>query len=301
MTIINRLETNSRRALVQCPSCLTTKEMDYHKAKKRPLDTDVCSSCTVIARNKSDDMRNIQAQRVDSYVSEHNKQTNNLYIVKFTHLREQCLVKCNICNKEYETQYGKYIYTAKGCGDCARKLPKYFAERSEYYTHRLSTIYSGILQRVYNPKRDEEVRAYQDKNVVVCEEWLNNREIFYKWAHSAGYSDELTIDRINPNGNYEPSNCRWTTKTVQARNTKVISINNTSGYKGVSFHKVIGKWRARITIDYKEKYLGTFDTALEAAEAYDYYIIQHKLEHTLNFPLKENQDSEVNTFLINNR
>ena len=282
MTIINRLETNSRRALVQCPSCLTTKEMDYHKAKKRPLDTDVCSSCTVIARNKSDDMRNIQAQRVDSYVSEHNKQTNNLYIIKFTHLREQCLVKCNICNKEYETQYGKYIYTAKGCGDCARKLPKYFAERSEYYTHRLSTIYSGILQRVYNPKRDEEVRAYQDKNVVVCEEWLNNRETFYKWAHSAGYSDELTIDRINPNGNYEPSNCRWTTKSVQSQNTRRICSRNTSGYRGVSYSKNYKKYISQIKVMNKSINLGLFDSALEAAITYDKYVIDNNLEHTRN-------------------
>ena len=133
----------------------------------------------------------------------------------------------------------------------------------------------------------------------MCEEWLNDRETFYKWAHSAGYSDELTIDRIDPNGNYEPSNCRWATRTVQARNTKVLSVNNTSGYKGVNLHKET--WRARITVDYKEIHLGTFSTPEEAAEAYDSYILQHKLEHTLNFPLKENQDSEVNTFLINNR
>lgn len=301
MTIIERLETNSRRALVECPSCLIVKEMDYHKAKKRPLLTDVCSSCTLTLRNKSDEMRNNQSIIVDKYVSEHNKQTNNLYIIKFTKLREQCLVKCNICNKEYETQYAKYIFTAKGCGECTRKLPKHFTERSEQYTKRLATIYSGMLQRVYKPKRIEEVRAYQDKGVTVCDEWLENRETFYKWAQENGYEETLTLDRKNPDGNYEPSNCRWATRTVQARNTKVLSVNNTSGYKGVNLHKET--WRARITVDYKEIHLGTFSTPEEAAEAYDSYILQHKLEHTLNFPLKqkENQDSEVNTSLTNNR
>ena len=285
MTIIERLTTNSRRALVQCPSCLTTKEMDYHKAKQRPLDTDVCSSCTLTARNKSDEMRTLKSTQVDDYVREHNKQTNNLYILSFTHLREQCLVQCNICNKQYETQYGKYIYTAKGCGECARKLPKKFAERSEFYDKRLATIYNGMIQRVYKPKRIEEERAYKDKNIIVCQEWLDDRETFYKWAQSNGYSDDLTLDRKDPNGNYEPSNCRWSTKTVQARNTKVLGVNNTSGYKGVSL--LNGKWRARIAINYKEHHLGVFTTAEEAALVYDSYILQHNLEHTLNFPLKQ--------------
>lgn len=285
MTIVERLTTNSRRALVQCPSCLTTKEMDYHKAKKRPLDTDVCSSCALTERNKSDEMRNNKSARVDSYVSEHNKQTNSLFIIKFTKLREQCLVRCTICNKEYETQYGKYIFTAKGCGECARKLPKYFAERSEYYTKRLASIYSGMVQRVYKPKRIEEVRAYQDKGIIVCDEWLKDRETFYKWAQENGYEETLTLDRENPNRNYEPSNCRWTSKTVQARNTKVLGVNNTSGYKGVSFTQS-GRWRARIKVTEGEIHLGTFDTALEAAFVYDSYIAQNNLEHTLNFPLR---------------
>ena len=285
MTIIERLTTNSRRALVQCPSCLITKEMDYHKAKKRPLDTDVCSSCTLTERNKSDEMRNNQSARVDTYVSEHNKQTNNLFIIKFTKLREQCLVKCNICDKEYETQYRKDIFTAKGCGECARKLPKYFAERSENYNARLSNIYYGMLQRVYKPKRIEEIRAYQDKGIIVCDEWLQDRETFYKWAQENGYDETLTLDRENPNGNYEPSNCRWATRTTQARNTKVLSVNNTSGYKGVGLTKN-GNLRARIRVNSVEISLGTFDTALEAALVYDSYILQNNLEHTLNFPLK---------------
>ena len=284
MTIIERLTTNSRRALVQCPSCLTTKEMDYHKAKQRPLDTDVCSSCALTARNKSDKMRTLRSTQVDDYVREHNKQTNNLFILNFTHLRERCNVHCNICNKQYETQYGKHLFTAKGCLDCCRKMSKPLKERSKYYNKRLATIYIGMIQRVYKPKNVEEERAYKNKNITVCQEWLDDRETFYQWAQSNGYSDDLTLDRKDPNGNYEPSNCRWTTKTVQARNTKVISVNNTSGYKGVSL--LNGKWRARITVDYIEYHLGVFETAEEAALVYDSYIIDNHLEHTLNFPIK---------------
>ena len=286
MTIIERLTTNSRRALVQCPSCLTTKEMDYHKVKNRTADTDVCISCAVTARNKTDDMKNRQHQLVDDYVSAHNRQTNPLFIIKFTKLREQCLVKCNICDKEYETQYRKSIFTAQGCLPCSRTLTSHTKERSEFYTKRLDTIYQGMIQRVYKPKRPEEIRAYQDKGITVCKEWLEDRETFFKWAQENGYSDELTLDRKDPNGNYEPLNCRWTTKLVQARNTKVLSINNTSGYKGVSLTKNKQAYRSRITVNFKEINLGTFSTALEAALVYDNYILTHNLEHTLNFPLR---------------
>lgn len=286
MTIIERLTTNSRRALVQCPSCLTIKEMDYHKVKNRTADTDVCISCAVTARNKTDEMKNRQHQLVDEYVSAHNRQTNPLFLIKFTKLREQCLVRCNICGKEYETQYRKSIFTAQGCLSCSRTLTSHTKQRSEYYTKRLDNIYQGMIQRVYKPKRPEEARAYQDKGITVCEEWKNNREAFFKWAHDNNYSKELTLDRIDPNGNYEPANCRWTTRTVQARNTKVLAINNTSGYKGVG--AVGEKWRARIKVGtLGEVHLGTFDTPLEAALVYDNYILANKLEHTLNFPPKQ--------------
>ena len=74
-----------------------------------------------------------------------------------------------------------------------------------------------------------------------------------------GYKDDLTIDRINNDGNYEPSNCRWTTKTIQSRNTKIIQSNNTSGFRGVLWNKDSKKWQASITVNYKNIHLGLFD------------------------------------------
>ena len=100
---------------------------------------------------------------------------------------------------------------------------------------------------------------------------------FYNWAMSNGYSDDLSIDRINNDGNYEPNNCRWVTQTIQNRNQR-IQTNNTSGYKGVHFNKRLDKHMARIQINKKRIYLGSFSTPEEAGIAYNNYIIENNLE-----------------------
>lgn len=283
MTIIERLETNNRKAIVECPQCLTRKEMDYYRAVKRPLDTDVCTKCTTTAMNKTEERKTFQQQRVDAYVKEHNKETNNLYIIKFTDKRERCLLKCNVCNREYEAQYSKHIFTAKGCKICTNKLPKTTKERSNYYTPRLHEIYKTMVQRTSNENRAGASEYYIDRGIRVCEEWLADRETFFKWAQENGYDDTLTIDREDGTKGYFPENCRWTTKAVQARNTKLLRKSNTSGFRGVSLTEDKSKWRARITVDSVQIRIGVFDTPLEAALAYDNYVILNNLEHTRNF------------------
>lgn len=64
-----------------------------------------------------------------------------------------------------------------------------------------------MKQRCLNPSRPDYAN-YGAKGVSVCDEWMEF-PAFLRWAYSSGYNDNLTLDRINPNGNYEPSNCRW--------------------------------------------------------------------------------------------
>lgn len=116
-------------------------------------------------------------------------------------------------------------------------------------------------------------------NVSVCDEWKDYSN-FKQWAESNGFLGNLSLDRIDNNGNYEPSNCRWTTKETQAQNTRVLKSNNTTGYRGVSKHR--GLFAARITANKKIIYLGTFKTAIEAGKAFDKYVIENNLEHSIN-------------------
>ena len=59
---------------------------------------------------------------------------------------------------------------------------------------------------------------YGAKGISVCEEWMQSFINFYEWAMLNGYNDNLTLDRIDPNGNYEPNNCRWVTMKQQDNN-----------------------------------------------------------------------------------
>jgi hypothetical protein len=84
-----------------------------------------------------------------------------------------------------------------------------------------------MTQRCENPNV-ERYRSYGGRGICVCKEWRKNPVEFITWAKSHGYSEGLSIDRIDVNGNYEPKNCRWIAKKEQAKNkttNRLITIN----------------------------------------------------------------------------
>lgn len=84
---------------------------------------------------------------------------------------------------------------------------------------RLYIIWRGMKERCFNPNCNT-YKDYGARGISICQEWIDDFMNFYNWSMANGYSDDLTIDRINNGGDYKPSNCRWTTKLTQANNKR---------------------------------------------------------------------------------
>ena len=186
------------------------------------------------------------------------------------------IYKCGFCGTNFKANtYDINRGYIKSCGCYHKRRAKESNITHGLGATKLYKIWGDIKRRTLNPKH-KHYKYYGGRGITICDEWLDVQN-FYNWAMSNGYSDELSLDRIDNDGNYEPNNCRWTTQTIQTRNKRVYK-NNTSGYKGVSYDKRAGSYRTYITINKKRIRLGYFTTPEGGAIAYNNYIIENNLE-----------------------
>jgi len=141
----------------------------------------------------------------------------------------------------------------------------------------------GMKSRCYAESHIE-FNHYGGRGIRMHQEWLDNPKSFYEWALANGWEKGLWFDRIDVDKNYSPDNCRFVTPGLSSRNTRTIQSTNTSGYRGVSWNKKDNAWSGNIQCDNVKYYLGEFDSALEAAQAYDAKAKELDAEHPLNFP-----------------
>ena len=189
------------------------------------------------------------------------------------------LFKCQYCGKEFKTSLEgvkRGAVKSKSCGCLIEKRRRtHGAIKHGLTNHRFYPLWITMMGKCYTPSNNE-YSKYGKKGIIVCDEWQDAKN-FVEWAEGNCIKGG-DLDRIEENGNYEPSNCRWVGKVL----AKVKQKNNTSGYVGVSWYKSLGKWASQIRINKKNKYLGSFKDKMDAVKARDEYIIENNLPHKLS-------------------
>lgn len=144
--------------------------------------------------------------------------------------RSKWLCKCD-CGKEcvvdgYRIRTGK----TKSCGCLSVEKARERSTKHGMSSSRIYFIHNTMNERCFNPNATE-YNNYGGRGIIVCDEWKGRKgfEKFLEWSMENGYKDNLTIDRIDVNGNYEPNNCRWITQKEQCNNTRK---NKVLEYKG---------------------------------------------------------------------
>jgi hypothetical protein len=140
--------------------------------------------------------------------------------------------RCKILNlrklNKYTEDIKNEMINAKNVDECiaiAKKLNISVITVIRYrYVHsgkdlRIHYLYSAMKSRCYN-KNVKCYHNYGGRGISVCDEWKNDFMSFYTWAIENGYSEDLTLDRIDVNGDYCPENCRWITQIDQCNNTR---------------------------------------------------------------------------------
>lgn len=170
--------------------------------------------------------------------------------------------KCD-CGNTVEVLYNNlHTGTTKSCG--CLKIEKTIKRSTKHgmtgghghYT-RIYRIWLNMRRRCLS-KKCQDYHYYGGRGITICPEW-DDYAVFHSWAYANGYTDSLTLERIDNDGNYEPSNCKWATRKEQARNTrqnhyityndKTLTLMEWSEILGIHWGTLLGRLRRGWSIE----------------------------------------------------
>lgn len=181
---------------------------------------------------------------------------------------------CGACSETFTTRTERLEVMTGLCKACANKQAG--ETRGTHGLNnknsRLHVTWANMKRRCLSPKGTE-VQKY--KGITLCQEWMDFVP-FMEWSLANGYTDTMTIDRIDTMKGYDPGNCRYADHSVQAANRRITD-QNKSGHVGVSFDR--GKWVSKVQWRKKQVHLGRHALIEDAIKARNDYIEKHDLPH----------------------
>lgn len=229
----------------------------------------------------------VKQMNVDDYIG--TKFGRLTPISKITGLKNSKYVCVCECGRTTEvTRNSLRTGGTKSCGCLNKELASKRAKTHGQSGTPIHNVWNGMITRCHNDKSIS-YKYYGGQGTLVCNDWRNSFKCFYDWAINNGYKIGLQIDRINPYGNYEPSNCRWVTRSINAQNKKPFWTHDRFDGKGISFSKNRNKWVASIKYEGKI-HSKRFDTK-EDAIAYRKKLVERAI---LKDAHKANKLMEIN-------
>lgn len=183
-----------------------------------------------------------------SFIDLTGKQFERLTVIKRVENqgpRTRWLCECTCGNKKEVNGQHLRQGTIQSCGCYNKEISVKVNTTHGMHKNPLYRVWASMIGRCCNPM-DKAYSNYGGRGIAVCDKWQNDFLDFYNWSMTNGYEKGLTIDRINVNGNYEPKNCRWVDRMVQANNTRK---NKLIEYNGKT--QTLQQWCREIGIDHK--------------------------------------------------